>query len=211
MKLYSYFRSSASYRVRIALALKGLAYETVPVNLLAAEQKSSEYKHVNPQGLVPALEDGGQILGQSLAIMEYLDEAYPNTPALLPTDIKSRAIVRALAQLVACEIHPLNNLRVLQHLTGVMGLSENDKLAWYTHWIHAGFTMLEAELTQHAGKFCFGDTPTMADCCLVPQVFNAKRFDVELSAYPTINRIVEHCESLDAFIAASPAKQVDAA
>ncbi len=210
MKLYSYYRSSASYRVRIALALKGLAYETVPVNLLAAEQKCDQYKSVNAQGLVPALEDDGQIFTQSLAIMEYLDEVYPDTPALLPKEAKSRAIVRALAQLVACEIHPLNNLRVLQHLTGQMGLTESDKLAWYTHWIHAGFGMLEAELTKHAGKFCFGDTPTMADCCLVPQVFNAKRFDVDISAYPTINRIVEHCESLDAFIAASPARQVDA-
>lgn len=213
MKLYSYFRSSASYRVRIALNLKGLSADIIPVNLVKSEQKDADYTAKNPQGLVPSLEidstAGSMVLAQSLAIIEYLDELDSSVP-LLPSDRDGRAIVRSLSQLIACEIHPLNNLRVLKYLTGELGVDEATKNAWYAHWIHEGFRALEAELNKHAGQFCYGDTPTMADCCLVPQVFNAKRFEVDLSAYPTINRIVTNCQSLDAFIQAAPANQPDA-
>lgn len=209
MKLYSYFRSSASFRVRIALALKGLDAQIVPVNLLTAEQKSEHYRSTNPQGLVPALEDDGQIFAQSLAIIEYLEETYPDTP-LLPKKTKERAVVRSLAQLVACEIHPLNNLRVLKYLSETLGLSEEMKLNWYAHWINEGFVALEKELQKYAGEYAYGDTPTLVDCCLVPQVFNAKRFNVDLGAYPTIMRVVDKCMKLDAFVQASPANQVDA-
>lgn len=208
MKLYSYFRSSAAYRVRIALALKGLDADILPINLLKGEQKSDDYLAINPQGLIPSLQVDDTVLSQSLAIMEYLEEV-DNTVPLLPSDPVARASVRAMSQLIACEVHPLNNLRVLQYLTGELGVDDTTKVTWYAHWIHQGFASLEAMLKQHAGQFCYGDTPTMADCCLIPQVYNAKRFNVELSSYPTIMRIYEHCNSLPAFIQAKPENQID--
>lgn len=208
MQLYGYFRSSASYRVRIALNLKGLAVEHIPVNLLQGEQRTEEYAAINPQQLVPALvTEEGALLTQSLAVIEYLEECYPNAAPLLPNDATGRARVRALAQAVACEMAPLNNLRVLHYLTGEMGLSEEQKLQWYRHWITIGFTALETRLQEsETGSFCHGETPTMADCCLVPQVYNARRFECDLQAYPTIRRIAERCEALTAFAEAHPAK-----
>ena len=214
-RLYSYFRSSAAYRVRIALALKGLAYETVPVHLIkdGGQQNSSSYRSANPQGLVPAWQpaEAGPVLAQSLAIMEYLDEVHPQ-PALLPADALGRARVRALAQMVACEIHPLNNLRVLQYLTQELGVSGAQKDAWYAHWVALGLQAVEDSLARSpdTGRFCHGDTPGLADCCLVPQVFNARRFNCALDAYPTITRIVNACEQLSAFQQAAPSAQPDA-
>ena len=214
-RLYSYFRSSAAYRVRIALALKGLAYGTVPVHLVkdGGQQHASGYRSANPQGLVPALQPavGGPVLAQSLAIMEYLDEVHPQ-PALLPADALGRARVRALAQMVACEIHPLNNLRVLQYLTQELGVSGAQKDAWYAHWVALGLQAVEDSLARSpdTGRFCHGDTPGLADCCLVPQVFNARRFNCALDAYPTITRIVAACEQLPAFQQAAPSAQPDA-
>lgn len=210
--LYGYFRSSAAYRVRIALNLKGLAHDQAPVNLVKGEQRGEEYLARNPQGLVPALiTDDGVRLTQSLAICEYLDERYPD-PALLPADAAGRARVRALAQSVACEIHPLNNLRVLKYLTGELGLDETAKMTWYRHWIAEGFAALEAQLSREAGSgdFCHGDTPGLADLCLVPQVFNAERFECDLATYPRIRRIVANCRALDAFARAAPEAQPDA-
>lgn len=212
LTLYSYFRSSASYRVRIALNLKGLAYTQVPVNLLKGEQADSAYTRLNPQGLVPSLVEDEHALTQSLAIMEYLDECHPEPP-LLPLTPRERARVRALALTVACEIAPLNNSGVLAYLTGQAGVGEQAKKAWYQHWIHKGFSALEAMLSAQAGtgRFCHGDAPSLADCCLVPQVFNARRFEADLSAYPTIVRIDAACADLPAFTAAHPARQPDAA
>ncbi|MFY0991691.1 maleylacetoacetate isomerase [Halomonas sp. C05BenzN] len=210
--LYGYFRSSAAYRVRIALNLKGLAYDQAPVNLIKGEQRSDANLARHPQGLVPSLEtDDGLMLTQSLAICEYLDETHPEPP-LLPADAAGRARVRALAQLVACEVHPLNNLRVLKYLVNDLEVGEEAKLAWYRHWITEGFDALEAMLTREAGTgaFCHGDTPTLADLCLVPQVYNAERFECHLAAYPTIRRIVDHCNALEAFRRAAPGEQPDA-
>ncbi|MBA2777946.1 maleylacetoacetate isomerase [Billgrantia kenyensis] len=210
--LYGYFRSSAAYRVRIALNLKGLDYAQAPVNLVKGEQRGEENLARNPQGLVPILEtDEGAQLTQSLAICEYLDERYP-APALLPADAVGRARVRSLAQLVACEIHPLNNLKVLKYLVGELKVDEEAKLAWYRHWIAEGFAALEARLAGESatGEFCHGDSPTLADLCLVPQLFNAERFECDLSAYPTIRRIAERCRSLEAFAKAAPGEQPDA-
>ncbi|MCE8010335.1 maleylacetoacetate isomerase [Billgrantia desiderata] len=210
--LYGYFRSSAAYRVRIALNLKGLAYEQVAVNLVKGEQRAEENLARNPQGLVPVLEtDDGTRLTQSLAICEYLEERHPE-PALLPADLAGRARVRSLAQLVACEIHPLNNLKVLKYLVHELKLDEAAKLAWYRHWIAEGFTALEARLAGEAatGAFCHGDSPSLADVCLVPQVFNAERFECDLSAYPTIRRIAERCRAMEAFAKAAPGAQPDA-
>ncbi|MBH8581363.1 maleylacetoacetate isomerase [Halomonas pacifica] len=210
--LYGYFRSSAAYRVRIALNLKGLAYDQAPVNLVKGEQRGEEYLARNPQGLVPALvTDDGARLTQSLAICEYLDERYPE-PALLPADAAGRARVRALAQAVACEIHPLNNLRVLKYLTGELGVDEATKMTWYRHWVSEGFAALETQLSREAGSgdFCHGDAPGLADLCLVPQVFNAERFACDLAPYPRIRRIVANCRALDAFARAAPEAQPDA-
>ncbi|HNG66436.1 MAG TPA: maleylacetoacetate isomerase, partial [Thauera aminoaromatica] len=183
MKLYTYFRSSAAYRVRIALNLKGLDYEAVPVHLVrgGGEHRQPAYLGLNPAGLVPALEDQGQVLTQSLAIIEYLEESHPQ-PALLPAAPLDRARVRAIAQAIACDIHPVNNLRVLQYLTRELDASEEQKNAWYRHWIGVGLQAVEAMLAGDArtGAFCHGDTPGLADCCLVPQVFNARRFGCEL-------------------------------
>jgi maleylpyruvate isomerase len=213
MKFYTYFRSSASYRVRIALNLKGLDYEAVPVHLLrnGGEQLTDAYRALNPSALLPALEEDGVVLSQSLAIIEYLDETRPAQP-LLPADALGRARVRALAQTVACDTHPLSNLRVLKYLRGTLGLSEELKQQWIAHWISEGMTMLEAHLARDplTGRFCHGDTPTVADCCLVPQVFNAQRFAVDMTAYPTIMRIHANCAALPAFVQAHPAQQPDA-
>ena len=212
MKLYSYYRSSAAYRVRIALNLKQLPYETEGVHLLknGGEQKQPAYSAKNPQKLVPALEDNGQVFTQSLAIIEYLDEAYPAQP-LLPAAATERARVRAMAQLIACDIHPLNNLRVLGYLQNQLGADETAKTEWYRHWIQEGFAALETLLqSEQTSRFCHGDTPTLADCCLVPQVYNARRFQVDLSLYPTIVRIVAECEALPAFQTAAPENQPDA-
>ena len=212
MKLYTYFRSSAAFRVRIALNLKGLAYAPVFVHLAKGEHRKPEYANVNPQALVPTLElDDGTRLNQSLAIIEYLDELHPK-PALLPGEAKAKARVRSLSELVACEIHPLNNLRVLQHLKRTLGQSEEEVNAWYRHWIGDGLAKLEAELRSGAGagKFSHGDMPSMADCCLVPQIFNAKRYNCDLAPYPTTMRIFDACMKLEAFERAQPAKQPDA-
>ena len=213
MKLYTYFRSSAAYRVRIALNLKGLAYEAVPVHLLrgGGEQLGEAYRAVNPSALLPALDDDGAIIHQSLAILEYLEELHPHTP-LLPADALGRARVRALSQTVACDTHPLTNLRVLKYLQGPLGLSDEVKLEWYRHWLGEGMAMLEAHLAgaPQTGRYCHGDTPTLADCCLVPQVFNAQRFEVDLAPYPTLARIHAQCEQLPAFQLAHPSRQPDA-
>ncbi|WFM71453.1 maleylacetoacetate isomerase [Halomonas sp. CKK8] len=210
--LYGYFRSSAAYRVRIALNLKGVDYDQSPVNLVKGEQREAANLGRNPQGMVPSLgTDEGVTLTQSMAICEYLDERYPEPP-LLPADVTERARVRALAQVVACEIHPLNNLRVLKHLVGELGVDDEAKLAWYRHWIAEGFQALESMLTAEAGTgdFCHGDTPTLADICLVPQVYNAERFECDLSAYPRIQRITDNCRELPAFRQAAPEAQPDA-
>ena len=213
LKLYTYFRSSAAYRVRIALNLKGLPYESVPVHLLrdGGEQHAPDYAQLNPAELVPTLVDGEHALGQSLAIIEYLDEVHPS-PSLLPGNALARARIRTLAQSIACDMHPLNNLRVLQYLAREHQLDEAAKAMWVRHWITLGFTALEAQL-QHAstGVFCHGDTPTLADCCLVPQMFNARRFNTPLDAFPTICRIEAACLALDAFQRAAPEVQADAA
>ncbi len=213
MKLYGYFRSSAAYRVRIALNLKGVEYETVPVHLLkdGGQQFSDSYKALNPTALVPTLVDGDLAIGQSMAILEYLEETHPE-PALLPTDPAGRARVRAIAQTIACDIHPLNNLRVLKHLKHGLGVDEDTKNAWYRHWIDVGLTSVEAMLAGHpaTGRFCHGDQVTLADVLLVPQVFNARRFECDLSAMPTVTRIVDACSELDAFVQAEPARQPDA-
>jgi maleylacetoacetate isomerase len=211
MKLYSYFRSSAAYRVRIALALKGLSVDMAFVHLMKGEQYSPEYSRINPQNLVPVLEDEGTLLHQSLAIMQYLEERYPQPP-LLPGDAPGRARVRSLALLIACEIHPLNNPRVLNYLTGKFGISEEQKLEWYQHWVTLGFSALEKRLTgePQTGRFCQGDTPGFADCVLVPQVANARRFKVDLTAFPTIVKIDAACRELEPFQQAAPENQPDA-
>ena len=210
MKLYTYFRSSAAFRVRIALNLKGLAYEPVFVHLAKGEHRKPAYAGVYPQGLLPTLVEDGQALSQSLAIIEYLEETHPR-PALLPSDSPGRARVRSLSLLIACEIHPLNNLRTLQHLKRTLGQSEDQVNDWYRHWIADGFSKLEADLGRGGtGRFCHGDAPTMADCCLVPQVFNAKRYQSELAPYPTVMRIFDACMRLEAFDRAQPSKQPDA-
>jgi maleylacetoacetate isomerase len=212
VKLYTYFRSSAAFRVRIALNLKGIAYEPSFVHLPKGEHRKPEYAELNPQALVPTLAlDDGTRLTQSLAIIEYLDETYPQQP-LVPKDALGRARVRSLALLIACEIHPLNNLRTLQYLRRQLGQDEQGIKTWYSHWIDDGLAKLEAELaaSKATGKFCHGDTPSMADCCLVPQVFNAKRYDCDLGPYPTTMRVFEACMKLDAFDRAQPSKQPDA-
>ncbi|OZI44402.1 maleylacetoacetate isomerase [Bordetella genomosp. 5] len=213
MQLYGYFRSSAAYRVRIALNLKGLSYEYVPVHLLkdGGQQLSDTYRALNPAALVPTLVDDGAALGQSLAIIEYLDETRPEVP-LLPADALGRARVRGLAQAVACDTHPLNNLRVLKYLKHTLQVSDDAKNEWYRHWVDVGLGALEAMLAQSddTGRFCHGDTPTVADLCLVPQVYNARRFGCDLSAFPTIERIDAACGELQAFVDAQPQNQPDA-
>ena len=212
LKLHTYFRSSASFRVRIALNLKGLAYEAIPVHLLAGggEQLRPQFRAINPMGLVPVLQDGTETLTQSLAIIEYLDELH-REPPLLGRSAIERARIRAVALDIACEIHPLDNLRVLNYLVGEFGLSANQKKRWYRHWVETGLAAVEAAVTRAPGLFCIGDTPTLADCCLVPQMFNAMRFDCDLSRVPKLVSIHEHCVAMDAFRRASPEAQPDAA
>lgn len=213
MELFTYFRSSASWRVRIAMNLKGLSPEQHFIHLTknGGAQNAPDFDAVNPEHLVPVLRDNEQTLTQSLAILEYLEERNP-TPSLLPADAADRAWVRALALQIACDIHPLNNLRVLQYIERTLGLAPEAKQAWIEHWVAAGFAALEAHLARspRTGLCCFGDTPTMADCCLAPQVFNARRFNVNLDAYPTLVRIDAHLATLDAFRRAVPAAQPDA-
>ncbi|HUK58134.1 MAG TPA: maleylacetoacetate isomerase [Stellaceae bacterium] len=212
MKLYSFHRSSAAFRTRIALNLKGIAYEQEPIHLRKNEQQSADYLARNPQGLVPTLEDGAEVLTQSLAIIEYLDETHP-APPLLPKDAAGRARVRSLAQTIACDIHPIDNLRVLRYLANPLGHGDKDVEIWFNHWIRLGFTGIERVLAGDgkAGAFCHGDAPGLADICLVPQVFNAQRYpSFDLKPFPTIMRIFGACMKLDAFERARPEKQPDA-
>jgi len=213
MRLYDYFRSSAAYRVRIALNLKGVATsERTFVHLRMGSQRAQDYLALNPQGLVPALElDDGRVLTQSLAIVEYLDETHP-LPPLLPRDAAGRARVRAIALGIACEIHPLNNLRVLNYLTGTLGVTEAQKNGWYRYWIDVGFEALERQLSRDeaTGTFCHGEAPTIADICLVPQLANARRFKIDVAPYTTLVRIEAACQALPAFAQAAPAHQPDA-
>jgi maleylacetoacetate isomerase len=204
--LHDYYRSSASYRVRIALNIKGVEYERRPVNLLESQQQSDEYRALNPQGFVPMLEIDGHRLVQSLAIINYLDLRFP-TPPLIPTPAAERAHVVAMAMMVACDIHPLNNLRVLKYLKNELGHSQEEVDAWYAHWISEGLPALETFAAPRAGTFLFGDAPTAADVCLVPQLFNARRFNVPLDGYPTLVRADENANRLDAFAAAHPERQ----
>jgi len=214
MKLYNYFRSSASFRVRIALALKGLPYEYVSVHLARGDHKLGAYTSISADALVPmlALEEGvdsGERLSQSMAIIEYLDESHP-TPALLPADALGRARVRALAQSVACEIHPLNNLRVLKYLVKELKVSEDAKTTWYRHWVRDGLESFERQLAQlPAATYCYGNTPTLADCCLVPQIFNGKRFDVNFDGLPRTMAAFDACMKLEAFQQAQPSSCPD--
>jgi maleylpyruvate isomerase len=213
MKLYDFFRSSAAFRTRIALNLKGLSYERAFIHLRKAEQSAPEYLKLNPQGLVPALQDGPHLLTQSLAIIEYLDETHPEPP-FLPKPPVERARVRALALAVACDIHPINNLRVLVYLKKNLNASDEQHDTWYRHWIHEGFKGIEGLLKSGGtGRFCHGDTPGLADICLVPQVFNAKRLcsDADLAIYPTIMRVFGECMKVPAFDAAQPDRQPDCA
>ena len=204
--LYDYWRSSAAYRVRIALNLKGIDYESRAIDLRDDQQKSTEYRALNPQGLVPTLEIDGQRLTQSLAIINYLDLKYPNQP-LLPASAASRAHVVAMAMTVACDIHPLNNLRVLKYLKHELGQSQEAVDRWYTHWIEEGLPALEALARPQAGRFLFGDAPTGADVCLVPQLYNARRYNVPLDDYPTLLRAEENANNIEAFAAAHPDRQ----
>ncbi|WMJ67720.1 maleylacetoacetate isomerase [Stenotrophomonas sp. 24(2023)] len=212
--LHTYWRSSAAYRVRIGLALKGLAWQARPVHLVrdGGEQHGAAYRALNPQQLVPTLEHEGQVLTQSLAILEYLDERFPQVP-LLPADAAGRARVRALAQLVACDIHPINNLRVMQYLERDLQLPAPARTQWTAHWMVEGFAAMEAMLAGSAatGTFCHGDRPGLADACLLPQLYNAHRFNVDLAPYPTLRRIEAACQALDAFVQARPENQADAA
>jgi len=209
MELYNYFRSSASYRVRIALALKGLAYDYRAVHLAKNEQFAESYAAVSASRLVPLLRDGEQVLTQSLAIIEYLDETHPE-PALLPADPLQRARVRSLALDMACEIHPLNNLRVLRYLVRDLGVGEDAKNAWYRHWVERGLAVVEQQLAAAPARYCHGDTPTLADCVLVPQIFNARRFDCNLDHVPTVMRVFDACMALPAFENARPEACPDA-
>ena len=213
IRLYSFWRSSAAYRVRIALNLKGLPYETVPVHLVkdGGEQHSTAFAELNPQELIPVLMHGNRVLRQSMAIIEYLEDTWPE-PALMPTIVRDRQRVRALAQAIACEIHPLNNLRVQQYLEKTFKASEAQREEWTRHWIRVGFESFEKLLADNpsTGEFCEGDVPTMADCLLVPQVYNAVRFKVDMAPFPTIRRVNEACQALDAFQAAKPENQPDA-
>lgn len=212
MKLYNFFRSGTSHRLRIALNLKGVNVDYIPVDLRTEEHLGSEFKTLNPQGLVPALVDGQEVFIQSPAIIEWLEEKFPNPP-LLPKDINDRAHVRALAAIVGCDIHPINNRRILEKLKKDFGADQKIVDQWCGQWISAGFDAIEALLVQSkkSGKFCFGDTPTVADVYLIPQVESARRFNVDLSAWPLISAIEANCMKLDAFIQAAPGKQIDAA
>jgi maleylacetoacetate isomerase len=210
MQLYSYYRSSAAYRVRIALELKGLDYDYIAVNLLRAQQKSGDYMAKNPQGLVPALETGeGELIAQSVAILEWLEETHPQ-PALLPAEPRNRALVRSTVNSIACDIHPLNNMSVTNYLQNPLGATPEQVHGWYGHWVDRGFEAIEKAIETHGGLCCFGDNPGMADTCLVPQVYNALRFNIEMGGYPHIMRVWEHCNTLEAFARAHPDAQPDA-
>jgi len=211
VKLYGYFRSSASYRVRIALNMKALAYEQVSIHLAKGRQYDAQFAAINPQNLVPVLEHEGRMLFQSLPILQFLDEVYPS-PALLPKDSYERNRVRSLGLIIAAEIHPLNNVRVLNYLTGTLGVSGEQKQSWYQHWVLTGFTALEKRLATETqtGRFCHGDQPGFADVCLVPQVANANRYKIDLTAFPTIRRINDECLKLEPFRKAMPENQPDA-
>jgi maleylacetoacetate isomerase/maleylpyruvate isomerase len=210
MELFNYFRSSASYRVRIALALKGLDYDYRPVHLQKGEQLAESYAAVSPARLVPLLRDGDSLLTQSLAIIEYLEETHP-TPPLLPRLAAERARVRALALDIACEVHPLNNLRVLRYLVHDLKLNEDDKNRWYRHWVETGLETVERQLSASPSNFCHGDMPTLADCVLVPQIFNAQRFECRLDHVPQVMRVFGQCMQLDAFQNTRPENCPDAA
>ena len=211
LTLYGYWRSSAAYRVRIALNLKGLDYHSESVHLVkdGGQQHLESYQSLNPAELVPTLVDGELVLNQSMAILQYLDDVYPQYP-LLPEDKIEKAKVTAFALDIACEMHPINNLRVLQHLKSPLGHSQQETENWYRHWLKVGFDALEQRLLSHAGKYCFADKVSMADLVLVPQVYNAIRYQLDMKAYPKILGIYENCLSLEAFFKASPEQQEDA-
>lgn len=213
IKLYNYYRSSASYRVRIALNLKGLPYEYVSVHLLkdGGQQLAPSFRALNPESLVPVLDDDGEVVTQSLAIIEYLEETRPEPP-LLPRDAAERAYVRSIALAIACEIHPLNNLRVLRYLVKTLGASEEQKNAWYRHWVEQGLASVEARLAaeRRSGRYALGDAVTLAEVFIVPQIFNAQRMDCKLDAVPSVMRIFDNCMQLPAFIDAQPSSQPDA-
>jgi maleylacetoacetate isomerase len=209
VKLYTFFRSSAAFRVRIALNLKGVDYEAVPLNLARDEHRRSDFLATNPHGTVPVIDDDGTVLMQSLAIVEYLDARYPE-PRLIPLEPVARARVQAFAQVIACEIHPLNNLRVLRHLRAELGLDEPRVKRWVQHWISESFRTLETLLTQSSGRYSFGDTVTIADVFLVPQVYNARRFECDLAPYPALVRVADTLRELPAFARAAPENQPDA-
>ena len=209
MELYNYFRSSASYRVRIALALKGLDYDYKPVSLIKNEHLQESYVAVSASRLVPLLKDGDAFVTQSLAIIEYLEETHPEPP-LLPADTLGRARVRSLALDIACEIHPVNNLRVLRYLVGPLKVAEEDKNRWYNHWVETGLEGVESRLAASPTRYCHGDAPTMADCVLVPQIFNARRFDARLDHVPNVMRVFDACMQLDAFSKTQPSACPDA-
>lgn len=209
MRLYTFFRSSAAYRVRISLNLKGIPYEMVPVHLRLSEQHDPSYRKLNPMGLVPTLEDGGAAINQSMAIIQYLEETYPK-PSLLPDHAVDRAHVRGIAFTIACDIHPLQNLRVLQYLMRNLSATQAQTDEWYRHWVGEGLLAVERMVKPKSGKFCFGDQPGLADVCLVPQLANARRVNTDLSQMPTLLRIEENCQALEAFQRAAPAAQPDA-
>jgi maleylpyruvate isomerase len=209
MILYDYFRSSAAFRVRIALEWKGLEYERRRIHLRKGEQGAPGYREVNPQGLVPTLVVDGRHFTQSLAIIEYLDDRHPDPP-LMPKGAEDRAWVRSIAMAIACDIHPIDNTRVMAYLQQELQVSDAARDDWYRHWIRLGFEAIETRLTEHAGRHCFGDTPTLADICLVPQVFNSQRVKLDLAPYPRIRAIFDACMALPAFDRAQPAKQPDA-
>ena len=211
MKLYGYWRSSAAYRVRIAMHLKSIPFENLSVHLVknGGEQHTPDYVALNPTHLVPTLVDDDLVLNQSLAILEYIDEKFPSCP-LVFGDIEQRAKIKAFSFDIACEIHPVNNLRVQQYLVKELNQTDEAKLAWTHHWMKTGFEAIETKLAKHAGKFCFGDQVSLADICLIPQVYNANRFGLDMTPFPNITRIVEHCNSLPAFQLALPENQPDA-
>ncbi|MBY0281843.1 MAG: maleylacetoacetate isomerase [Alphaproteobacteria bacterium] len=208
MQLYTYCRSSSSYRVRIGLNLKGIAYESIYINLLKQEQRGESYKALNPQQLVPILKDGDKIIHQSLAILVYLDQTYPE-PSLLPKDPYQQALIRAFSLDITSDLHPLNNLRVQKYLSDVIGVDDDQKNDWYQHWLNVGLTGLEVQIKNKAGDFCFGNTVSLADVCLIPQIYNAIRYKHSIEQYPTLMRVYNHCLSLPAFFKASPEQQKD--